>query len=116
MTILREQGQLFNAVDLSSSQTSTGMMLDNVKAISIQSVFSGAPNGTIKIQCCNDLTDDPSLVVNWQDYDAASQTVVAAGNVMWEFDPIRVKWIRLVYTRASGSGALSSNFYSVVGA
>lgn len=71
---------------------------------SIQLVFTGTPAGNFKIQISNDhkVTTD-FLPVNWTDYTGSSQTVSAAGDIMYDITDIGFAWVRIVYT-ATGAG------------
>lgn len=111
---MREQGTLFVGVSLGASVNSVGMQLDNVTRISFQSVITGSPAGSLKLQCSNDLTNDPSAVVNWQDYVSSSQAVSGAGLNMLELTAVNVKWVRLAYDFNAGTGNITTNFYSIL--
>ena len=87
--------------------------------ISIQANWTGIPTGTFKIQISNDIVDentarnqDPaSNVVNWSDYTGSdTQVVGVAGNWLWMDKNVGYRWIRLVYTRISGSGFMTAIF------
>ena len=111
---MREQGTLFSNDSLAASINSSGMQLDNVTRISFQSIITGSPVGSLNLQCSNDLVNDVASVVNWQDYVSSSQAVNGVGLNMLELTAVNVKWVRLKYTRTSGSGNITTNFYSIL--
>lgn len=100
--------------NMAGSLNSFGEDVNQIFMFSIQAVFTGAPNGTLKIQVSNDDVpvgingQDPAVnVVNWVDYTGSSQTILAAGNFMYIVAEGGYRWVRLVYTASSGSGTLN---------
>ena len=77
----------------------------------IQLVFTGTPAGAFKLQASCDKgnptatseTQQYSGVTNWTDIDDSSETVSAAGNLLWNIADPGYQWIRVVWT-ASGAG------------
>jgi hypothetical protein len=67
----------------------------------IQAVFTGTPDGTLKLQISNDDT-------NWTDYTGSSEAISGAGNFAWNIINIGFQYVRLVYTRSSSTGSLSA--------
>lgn len=71
---------------------------------SIQSVWTGTPTGTLKIQT----SDDGDAAVTWTDYTGSSQsTAGAAGDFRYGISAEFARWVRLVYTNASSTGTLN---------
>lgn len=102
---------------------SIGLDIGQVYVSAIQAVFTGSPVGTLKLQVSCDnvapvqwssgsaIVSNPAAnVVNWTDYTGSSQTISAAGNFAWLINPVGFRWIRLVYTKTSGSGNLNVTF------
>lgn len=118
----KNQTQLVSAVSMGASVTSIGLDLNQQVLGSISAIFSGSPVGTFKLQISNDIvpvnpsatnpvgSDPAGAVVNWTDYTGSSQAISASGDFTWNLLDIGYRWIRLVYTRSSGSGTL--NVYS----
>lgn len=115
------QKQLLNAVDITTGPTGTttaAMFLVNLPAaFSFQTVLTGAPVGTLKLQMSNDVgtitsaADHTGLgVVNWTDITGSSFAVAAAGNWGWDYTVPGFRWVRLVYTPTSGTGTISVTF------
>lgn len=108
--------QMVSSGDMSASINSNGMDLQELDKYSIQAVYSGSPNGTLKLQISNDLvsrgpdSNPAANVVNWSDYTYSSLNISAAGSFIWKLPRKGEKWVRLVYTRSSGSGTLNVVF------
>jgi hypothetical protein len=96
---------------MSGNITSTGKETIKAKGgITIQAVFAGSsPNGTFKLQISNDLANNVADVTNWIDLADSSYAITADGSYAWFISGIiKVKFVRLVYTRTSGSGTLNA--------
>jgi hypothetical protein len=82
------------------------------KELSIQAVFTGSsPTGDFKLQGSNDVTMTAASVTNWSDLGTA-QSVTASGDILFEVEK-KCKWVRLVYTRTSGTGTCNATYYMV---
>lgn len=101
---------LLTAADMSAASITTNpVWLGHMYLYAIQAVFTGAPVGTLKIQTsCDD--GGPNVtsptITNWSDYTGSSQAISAAGNFTWRVTADGDKWVRLVYTKTSGTGSL----------
>lgn len=109
---------ILSAGDMSSSSlTSIGVDLQQMFGFSIQAVMTDAPVGTLKLQVSNDIvqpslgTDPAANVTNWIDYTGSSQSISAAGNFLWDVADANYRWVRAVYTKTSGTGALTFTFF-----
>lgn len=116
----------------SASVTSIGIDMNQQVVASISAAFTGSPVGTFKLQISNDIvpvaggslntngggnygaagipvgTDPAANVVNWSDYTGSSQSISAAGNFTWNLLDMGYRWIRLVYTKTSGTGTVNA--------
>lgn len=107
---------LVSAGDMSGSIASIGIDLQGVDSYAIQAVYTGSPVGTLKLQLSTDAVapgPDSNValnVVNWSDYTGSSLAISAAGDVMYKIDKGGERWVRLIYTRSSGSGTLNATF------
>lgn len=90
------------AEDMSGSFNSPAVDIANLIGYSLQAVFTGTPNGTFKLQAS---CDDLEAPVNWTDVGSSSVAITAAGSAIWNNDGAHYRWVRLVYTRSSGSGS-----------
>jgi hypothetical protein len=104
---------------MASSTHSNGQELSDLVFGSIQAEWSGASaSGSLKLQISNDnvpvsqvVNGDPAAnVVNWSDYTGSITPVAGPGNWTWNLFPMGYKWIRVVYTAASGTGSLTVEF------
>lgn len=81
---------------------------------SVQSTFSGggAPLGVLKVQASNDQpsTGDPQ---NWSDIAGITVNISADGVFFIPKFDLSYEWIRLVYTRTSGTGTASIRIKSI---
>lgn len=76
-----------------------------VSGFSVQAVFTGNPNGILKIQTSNNGVD-------FSDILAGTYTVTAAGSVMFNIISANFAWFRLAYLPSSGNGTLDGYYYS----
>lgn len=107
--------KLFNAADLSqASLTSSVCDLDSMYGYSIQAVFSGDAIGTLSIQASNDpfpVTDlTIGRIVNYT--TVSTLPLTAPGSVLDNIDAAHYKWVRLIYTKTSGSGSITANLHA----
>lgn len=87
---------------------SEGQDLSNVPLGSIHAIWTGAPTGTMIVQVSNDIVADQSLVTNWTTYSGSTIAIVAADSAMINFSNAGYRWIRLSYTKTSGTGSLNA--------
>lgn len=100
--------------DMSGSINSNPFRLEHLNTVAIQAVFTGSsPTGTFKVQVSNDTQlitesgDIGATVNNWSDVSGSSVSVTASGDVAWNLPNTGFRWVRVVYTRSSGSGTLN---------
>lgn len=112
-----DQVTMMAAGDMSqASLTTIGLDIQQLYSYAIGAVFSGTMAGSFILQVSSDLvlmapgSDPAANVVNWYDYTSSSQTISAGGNFLWNVTPAGYRWVRLKYTRSSGSGSLSVYF------
>lgn len=105
---------LFTATSMATSLTSAPINIDQLSLVGFDIAWTGTPTGTFSIQVSNSHTVDSggnSLAAgNWTTL-TLSTSVAAAGsadNAFIDIDSISASWIRLVYTRTSGSGNLTA--------
>jgi|GEM_PF-2192117 len=99
--------------NLASSQNSDPINCDYIDTLAIQAVLTGtSPTGTLKLQGSCDvgtrtLDNNPAnnAVTNWTDVSGSSQAISATGNYMFNISDMSWKWLRVVWTFTSGTGA-----------
>lgn len=109
--------KIFTNADMSQATlASIGMYVDQIKDWSIQAVWTGSAVGVFKIQVSNDIvtpgtgTDLSIHVVNWSDYTGSTYSMSAAGDFGWLAQNSGYQWVRLFYTKTSGTGSLNATF------
>jgi hypothetical protein len=111
--ISRKNELLMAAGDMSVSINSDPIDVRNLVIASLQIVMTGAPIGTIKLQCSNDTFEylkQPGIqpaAVNWTDIADSSLGVSAAGNIVYNLTSLGYDQLRVVYTAVSGTGTMS---------
>lgn len=111
-----DQTQIITSGDMSGSLTSIGIDINQMFGYTVQAVWTGSsPTGTFKLQISNDMVNDymgssnpAANVTNWTDYSGSSQAITASGDFAWIVSDSNYKWVRLVYTRTSGTGTLNA--------
>lgn len=115
--ISRKSIPVISAGNMAVTITSPYIDVQNMVLGSIQASFTGAPTGTIKLQCSNipsiyqthqPLSDQiPTPTEVWTDVANSQAAISAAGNVMWNIADIGYEKLRVVYTATSGTGSLT---------
>lgn len=105
------------AGDMSASITSTPLIIQQEDSVAIQLNFTGTPTGTFQVQGSLDyvppqpnFADQPTATGNWVNL-TLSPVPIAAGapdNILIDLYALSFPYIRLVYTRTSGSGTLEA--------
>ncbi len=96
---------------LSATRNSQAVPLYQIFGYAIQLVFTGTPTGSFKLQgSCDPVPQaaqaaiSPYSVTNWTDISGSSQSVTAAGSIIWNAEDTMYNYVRVVYTDTS-SGA-----------
>lgn len=113
----------FDSTDLSGDVTSEAIYLGHICNYAIQLVFTGAPEGSFKLQASNDQGHPAAVsqeereegVVNWTDIEDSDQAILAAGNHMYQVENAGYLWVRVVWTFDAGTGALTDARFNVKG-
>lgn len=102
--------------DASASFNSDPFPVSHMTWAAICATISGSAslNSTLKIQACVDPAQNPgtgatniSGLTNWVDVASTSATVTSDGSTMWNIADIGWSWLRVVYTRTTGTGAIA---------
>jgi len=106
--------QLLTNGDMStSSLTSAVLEIQYLDDIGVQLNFTGTPTGTFQVQVSADHQQDAQGNVttagNWVPITFSSSPVAsgAAGTVYLDIATLSAPYLRVVYTRVSGSGTLN---------
>lgn len=101
---ISEDELTLDGTDLSTNVASNAVYVGNCINYSIQIVFTGSPVGEFKLQGSLDNDGDPT---NWTDITGSEESVTAAGDLLWNAQGVGYKYVRLLYTFSSGTGALT---------
>lgn len=107
---------IITAGSMGASLNSIGVNLDQLELTAIQAVWTGSPVGVLKIQVSSQQVpvapgaDPAANVSNWTDYTGSPYAISAAGDTMYNMSLVGYRWVRLVYTRTSGTGTMNATF------
>lgn len=109
---IQNEDLTLDGTDMQSNIVSDPVWLAHIVNYSVQVVYTGTPNGTLKLQGSNDLGAKDGLqstvsITNWSDISGASESVTAAGDVIFNIENAGYRWFRLVWTESS-SGSPST--------
>lgn len=112
-----DQVTMMSAGDMSTaSLTTIGLDIQQLYSYAIGAVFSGTMAGTFVLQVSSDIvlmapgSDPAANVINWYDYTDSAVSISEGGNYLWNVNPAGYRWVRLKYTKSSGTGSLSVYF------
>lgn len=106
MSVLNQPYVLILGASMATNVTTNPIEITGVSAIGISAVYTGTPSGTIKLQAA--VVGDGS---DWNDVANSSFTITTAGTSTWNYDPVAVPYLRVVYTATSSTGALTVNVF-----
>ena len=92
---------------MSGDVTSAVSFIEHMLLYNVQATITGSPVGTLKLQACIDVAT-PTVSSSWNDVASSTVTISGADIVMYDVSDISYKWVRLVYTRTSGTGAITA--------
>ena len=110
---------ILSAGDMSQATVvSNGVDMNQMFGGSVQAVFTGSPVGTFTIEISNDVQVVPaggganlaSGVTTWTTYTGSSQAISAAGDYCWILADSNYRFLRLKYTKTSGTGSVTATF------
>lgn len=82
--------------------------------LSISSFITGTPVGTLYFEGSNDETDRADEIDenSWIEITPYTEDIIAAEDIMTWIDSVRCKWTRMRYDFTSGSGFITSTYYT----
>ena len=111
------QAKVLDAINMATAgaQASRAMRCALLDNMSFQATWSGAtPVGTLDVQVSNDHQENGGVVVNagtWTSiYDSVPAVSGNTGSLFLNIAAIAAAFIRVVYTKTSGTGTLSCYF------
>lgn len=93
--------------NMAASITSKTAYLDESAGFCAQAVFTGSPVGTIKLQGSNDPVN-----LGYTDITDSITSISAAGSYMINVEIPYYAYVQIVYSRASGTGAMVASINS----
>lgn len=109
--MLNEETTFLTSQSLGGNVTSAAQNVKDVNSYGIQISTTGSPNGLFKLQVSLDEgSPRGESATNWDDLENSQVYVNQAGSHSWNVNEAMYNWVRLVYTRVSGSGTLSARF------
>lgn len=104
-------------VSLGATVASDAVLMKQEYMCAIQAVWDGSPVGdfTIETSCdvgaIDPITGDPTGITNWVFYAGSTQAAGGStGMFTWRINSVPENWIRLKYTRTSGTGTVNARF------
>ena len=83
-----------------------------IVVLAIQLTFNNSPNGVFTLECSNDEFSSSTPPQNWTTIKGSAQSINEDGDHTWNFENVGFRWIRVVFTRTSGSGVLLTARYN----
>ncbi len=122
MRIANEDMIAATPVTIDANKQLRAVWLGHICNYSIQLVFTGTPNGAFSLQASDDAgtpdggtTPQASNVTHWTDVTGSSQSISAAGNLMYQVQNAGYNWVRVIYTASSSTGTLTSARINIKG-
>lgn len=119
---IQNEDLTLSGTDMTTNITSSPIWLGHIAHFAIQLVFTGSPNGSLKLQCsndqgANDLQIAAATITNWTDVDGSTQAISSDGNHVWNVQNCGYRWVRIAWVdSASGSpSTLTSARFNVKG-
>lgn len=106
--------KISSAVSLATSVTSSPTNIEGVDNVGYQINFTGTPTGTFTVEVSADYQpgtsphEEPINAGNWIALPISPAVTAsgAAGSAYIDLNQLSAPWIRIVYTRTSGTGSL----------
>lgn len=77
-------------------------------SVHVVATGAGSPTGAVKVQVSN----DKSNPTNWVDLATVTVSTTTAGNYLIPKFELAYQWIRVVYTKTSGTGNITAIYKS----
>lgn len=109
-------GGLEAPFSMGSSFVSEGFFLGHIAYFSASAVFTGTPNGSLRLEVSNDKGVEDKNNGGWSDAGISNWTVdtdsiftiTAAGDVTWNVQNCGYRWVRVRWTQSSSTGSMTS--------
>lgn len=102
---------ILNAQSMGASINSPAIWCGHAYVGALQLVWTGTPVGDFTVQASNNNTQPTNPPTDPSNWTTLSSSTVAAGGAggdfIYQLDVLGYLWVRVVFTRTSGSGALT---------
>ncbi len=109
MSSQRQDFYFLPATSLGSSFNSPAVFVDADERFSMHLVYSGTPVGSFVLQFSNDN-------LTWATANGSTgdttESITTAGDTLYVVSDNGVRWVRVAYTRTSGTGSVLGLFHS----
>lgn len=107
-----------NAINAATAGAQNSSQIDSrlLFSMSVQVVAAGAPVGVVKVQVSNDEGSSipiPFSPTNWVDLPSISVAISASGNFLIPKFDLCYNYVRIVYTKTSGTGSITAEVKSL---
>lgn len=114
-SFLKNNAIALDGYTTSASITTDAMRVEHINNFTVQGTATSTLTGTLKLQCSCDNGpemngDTAPPVVNWVDIAGATATLSSSAATIFNVADAGYRWVRAVYTVASGSGNLTLRF------
>lgn len=100
--------QIVTDASMASDIESIHVNVDEAASFSIQAIFTGTPMGTLQIEGSNDVPNYDNIITNWTPISDSIDNIIEAGTYLLNVEFPVYSFVRLTYTRISGSGTLNA--------
>lgn len=109
---------LFDSTNMASATCKTNaILLDQIYGLSISLVWTGSPVGTLTLEASNDIvTAGNTQPTNWDTITGSTLAITGADHVTYNINGSFYKYIRVKYTKTSGTGTITVAVMEIKGA
>lgn len=110
------QGTLFKGTSLGANASSSVIEFNSpINYLSIHSIITGSPLGTLIVECSNELVDSVASIPesSWVEITPLEESITAADVIMTKIPTVCYKWLRQRWIYTSGTGQITSMFYGI---
>jgi hypothetical protein len=105
MRVLNDAIITDGAMASTNTISSEAFSIEHMFGFSVSAIWTGTPNGTLKLQFAN--SQNTPVSGDWIDITSATKSITgAAGSWYWNEANFFGKWIRATYTNTSSTGTL----------
>lgn len=111
--------RVLKTTDLASNIDGYTINCEQMVIASFNIICTGAPSGKFQVQYSNDIVQivngAQTIVTNWTTDASLDTAVAAAGSYLIKIPDIAFRFVKLIYTKTSGTGAVTVANYIAKG-